>query len=342
MNKTPIQTALDLLGEERPLPAGSMTSVMNQIMDGDATPAQIGGLLMALKLNGETVEQITEAAKVMRERALKVIVSKDHLVDTCGTGGDGVGIFNVSTAVAFIAAAAGCRVAKHGNRSVSSSTGSADVLEAAGFNLSLTAEQVTQCIEKFSIGFLFAPAHHGATKYAVGPRKELAVRTMFNLLGPLTNPADTPYQVMGIFAKQWVHTAAEVLKELGAEHVMVVHSQDGMDEISLAAATDVAELKNDQISEYSIEPEDFGIRKQDISSLVVENSQQSLELIQQALNGATGPAADILALNAGAAIYVAGQAKDMQSGVETAQQIIRSGLAWQLIQDLAQFTQTFK
>lgn len=342
MSKTPIQTALDILGDKHILPQGSMTAVMNQIMDGEATPAQIGGLLMALKLNGETVEQITEAAKVMRERAIKVEVSKEYLIDTCGTGGDGVGIFNVSTAVAFIAAAAGCRVAKHGNRSVSSSTGSADVLEAAGFNLSLNAEQVAQCIEQFNIGFLFAPAHHGATKYAVAPRKELAVRTLFNLLGPLTNPADTPYQVMGIFAKQWVKTAADVLKELGSKHVMVVHSQDGMDEISLAAATDVAELKGGVINEYSIKPEDFGIKQQSITPLVVSDARESLQLIETALNGLAGPAADILALNAGAAIYVAGQSKDMETGVQMAQHILRHGKAWQLLQQLAQFTQTFK
>lgn len=340
MNKTPIQTALDLLGDEKALPSGSMSAVMNQIMDGEATPAQIGGLLMALKLNGETVEQITEAAKVMRERAIKVEVNKTHLIDTCGTGGDGVGIFNVSTAGAFIAAAAGCRVAKHGNRSVSSSTGSADVLEAAGFNLSLSAEKVATCIEKFNIGFLFAPAHHGATKYAVGPRKELAVRTMFNLLGPLTNPADTPFQVMGIFDKKWVKTAASVLKELGAKHVMVVHSADGMDEISLAAPTHVAELKDGHITEYDIKPEQLGINSQDVNALVVDNAEQSLGLIEQALTGQAGPAFDILALNAGAAIYVAGKADDMPSGVKQAQQIMHDGSAWQLMQDLSQFTQT--
>jgi len=339
MNKTPIQQALDLLGEQQALPAGSMTAVMNQIMDGEATPAQIGGLLMALKLNGETVGQITEAARVMRQRAIKVNVSKEHLIDTCGTGGDGVGIFNVSTAVAFIAAVAGCRVAKHGNRSVSSSTGSADVLEAAGFNLSLTADQVARCIAEHNIGFLFAPAHHGATKHAVGPRKELAVRTMFNLLGPLTNPADTPYQVMGIFARQWVRTAAEVLKELGSEHVMVVHSQDGMDEISLQAPTDVAELKDGKITEYSIQPEDFGITSQAVDTLVVNNAEESLALIKAALTGAPGPAADILALNAGAAIYVAGQSEDMVTGVKQAQAIMAAGTAWTLMNSLATKTQ---
>lgn len=340
MNKTPIQQALETLGEGQELSADDMTQVMNQIMDGSATQAQIGGLLMALKINGETVEQITAAAKVMRNRAVKVKVSDDHLIDTCGTGGDGVGIFNVSTAVAFIAAAAGCRVAKHGNRSVSSSTGSADVLEAAGFNLNLTAEQVAECIEKFNIGFLFAPAHHGATKYAVGPRKELAVRTMFNLLGPLTNPAETPNQVMGIFSKQWVLTAAEVLKKLGSRHVMVVHSADGMDEISLADATHVAELKGGEINEYMIEPEDFDIERQSVEGLVVENAEQSLAIIKKALSGEPGPAADILALNAGAAIYVADRAKTLPEGVKKAQQILQSGDAWSLMQALATHTRT--
>ncbi|WP_154222261.1 anthranilate phosphoribosyltransferase [Marinicella rhabdoformis] len=337
--KTAIQIALDLLGDKQPLPQGSMTDVMNQIMDGDATPAQIGGLLMALKLNGETVEHITEAAKVMRERATKVAVSTDHLIDTCGTGGDGMSLFNVSTAAAFIAAAAGCRVAKHGNRSVSSSTGSADVLEAAGLNLALNAEQVADCIDQFNIGFLFAPAHHGATKYAVGPRKELAVRTMFNLLGPLTNPANTPYQVMGIFDKRWVRTAAEVLKELGAKHVMVVHSADGMDEISLNAETFVAELKDGKIREYSITPEQFGFDRHDMSNLTVKDAKESLALIQDALSGKTGSAYDILALNAGAAIYVAGKAADLSAGITQAKAMMDNKSALNLLNQLSQHTQ---
>ncbi len=340
--KTAIQQALELLGERQPLPPGMMRSVMNQIMDGEATPAQIGGLLMALKLTGETVEYITEAATVMRERAIQVKVATDHLIDTCGTGGDGMGLFNVSTAAAFIAAAAGCRVAKHGNRSVSSSTGSADVLEASGLNLNLDAKQVADCIERFNIGFLFAPAHHGATKYAVTPRKELAVRTMFNLLGPLTNPANTPYQVMGIFDKKWVRTAAEVLKKLGSKHVMVVHSEDGMDEISLNAPTHVAELRENKITEFDITPEQFGFTRNDMKSLVVDNAQQSLSLIETALAGTPGPAFDILALNAGAAIYVAGKADGLADGIERAQEIMRSGQALQLMKELTLHSQKIK
>ncbi len=337
--KTPIQTALDLLGEQQLLPSGTIKAVMNQIMDGEATQAQIGGLLMALKINGETIEHITEAATVMRQRATQVKVSPEHLIDTCGTGGDGMGLFNVSTAGAFIAAEAGCRVAKHGNRSVSSSTGSADVLEAAGLNLNLNADQVAACIDQFNIGFLFAPAHHGATKHAVGPRKELAVRTMFNLLGPLTNPANTPYQVMGIFDKKWVRTAAEVLKALGSEHVMVVHSADGMDEISLNAPTHVAELQYGEIAEYDITPEQFGFQRNDMQSLVVNNAHESLELIEQALSGQSGPAFDILALNAGAAIYVAGKANNLEKGIEQAKAIMESGAALKRMKQLATHSQ---
>lgn len=337
--KTAIQNALEQLGNQQPLPAGTISKVMHQIMDGDATAAQIGGLLMALKISGETVEQISEAAAVMRERAIKVKVSDQHLIDTCGTGGDGIGTFNVSTAAAFIAAAAGCRVAKHGNRSISSSTGSADVLEAAGVNLELTPEQVAACIEQFNIGFLFAPAHHGATKHAVMPRKELAVRTFFNLLGPLTNPAQAPRQVMGIFDQKWLLTAAQVLQKLGSKHVMVVHSADGMDEISLNAETAVAELKNGKITEYSITPEQFGFTRNDMQSLLVENAAQSLNIIEQTLQGQKGPAHDILALNAGAAIYIADKAPDLASGIETAKQIMTTGKAYQLLVKLAKYTQ---
>lgn len=337
--KTAIQNALEQLGNQQPLPAGTISKVMHQIMDGDATAAQIGGLLMALKISGETVEQISEAAAVMRERAIKVKVSDQHLIDTCGTGGDGIGTFNISTAAAFIAAAAGCRVAKHGNRSISSSTGSADVLEAAGVNLELTPEQVSACIEQFNIGFLFAPAHHGATKHAVMPRKELAVRTFFNLLGPLTNPAQAPRQVMGIFDQKWLLTAAQVLQKLGSKHVMVVHSADGMDEISLNAETAIAELKNGKITEYSITPEQFGFTRNDMQSLLVENAAQSLNIIEQTLQGKKGPAHDILALNAGAAIYVADKAPDLASGIETAKHIMTTGKAYQLLVKLAKYTQ---
>ena len=321
-----IQQALSILGEKLSLPTGLMSKVMNQIMDGDATQAQIGALLMASKINGDSVQTITEAAKVMRDRAAKVKIEGDFIVDTCGTGGDGIGLFNVSTGAAIIAAAAGCNVAKHGNRSVSSTTGSADVLEAAGVNLNLTVQQVENCIKQCGIGFLFAPAHHAATRHAVAPRKEIGLRTFFNLLGPLTNPADAPNQVMGVFAKDWMRKTAEVLKLLGSRHVMVVFSHDGMDEISISAPTDVCELKEGEILEYTIKPEDFGIQTQACESLIVNSANESLTLINQAFANGIGVTADILALNAGAAIYVSGKVDTMQEGVKLAQNALQSGL----------------
>lgn len=337
----PIQQALSLLGNQKALPKESMTQVMNQIMDGEATPAQIGALLMASKINGDTVQTITEAATVMRQRASKVHLNHDYIVDTCGTGGDGVGLFNVSTGAAIIAAAAGCCVAKHGNRSVSSTTGSADVLEAAGVNLNLTVRQLEDCVNQCGIGFLFAPAHHAATRFAVAPRKEIGLRTFFNLLGPLTNPADAPNQVMGVFAKDWMKKTAEVLKKLGSRHVMVVHSKDGLDEISIAAPTYVQELKNGKISKYTIKPEDFGITTQSLDSLIVKSADESLDLINQALHTGRGPAADILALNAGAAIYVSGKVESMQQGIKMAQIALKSKGAAEKLQQLISITQGY-
>ena len=335
---TAIQTALGLLGNKAQLPEGLMSKVMNQIMDGNATQAQIGALLMASKINGDSVQTITEAATVMRERATKVNLKADFIVDTCGTGGDGIGLFNVSTGAAIIAAAAGCCVAKHGNRSVSSTTGSADVLEAAGLNLKLNAQEVEQCIDKCGIGFLFAPAHHAATRHAVAPRKEIGLRTFFNLLGPLTNPAGAPNQIIGVFAKDWMRKTAEVLKKLGSRHVMVVFSKDGMDEISLSAPTYVTELKNGEITEYIIKPEDFGIMTQPVDTLVVNNANESLELIKNAFSTGQGAAADILALNAGAAIYVSGKVDNMKQGVVMAQKMLQSKAALEKLSQLIEYT----
>jgi anthranilate phosphoribosyltransferase len=333
-----IQQALSILGDNNKLPIGLMSDVMNQIMNGKASQAQIGALLMASKINGDTVQTITEAAKVMRDRASKVSVNGDFVVDTCGTGGDGVGLFNVSTGAAIVAAAAGCQVAKHGNRSVSSTTGSADVLEAAGVNLNINIGQTEKCIQNCGIGFLFAPAHHAATKYAVAPRKEIGLRTFFNLLGPLTNPAEAPNQVMGVFAKDWMEKTAQVLKKLGSRHVMVVHSHDGMDEISLSAPTYVCELKKSEINQYTIKPEDFGIATQSCENLIVKSADESLMLINQAFSDGKGPAADILALNAGAAIYVSGKANTMQDGVKLAQDVLQSGLVKNKFKQLIELT----
>ncbi|MCF6289117.1 MAG: anthranilate phosphoribosyltransferase [Proteobacteria bacterium] len=334
----PIKTALAILGDAKQLPTGLMTQVMHQIMDGDATAAQIGALLMASKIHGDSVATITEAAKVMRARATKVVIDAEYIVDTCGTGGDGIGLFNVSTGAAVIAAAAGCTVAKHGNRSVSSTTGSADVLEAAGVNLALNASQVADCIQQCGIGFLFAPAHHAATRFAVAPRKEIGLRTFFNLLGPLTNPASAPNQVVGVFAKDWMLKTAKVLHNLGSRHVMVVFSEDGMDEISIAAKTYVVELKHGNITEYSIAPEDFGLTAQACDSLIVQSAAASLTLINQAFSTGTGTAADILALNAGAAIYVAGKADSMQEGVKLAQNVLQSGAVADKFKQLIEMT----
>jgi len=319
--------AISAVIDHRDLTAAEMQAVMHRIMSGEATPAQIGGFLVGLRMKGETVEEIAAAAAVMRELATKVQVSGSHLVDTCGTGGDGVRTFNISTAAAFVVAGAGGKVAKHGNRSVSSKSGSADVLEASGINLELTAEQVAQCINEVGVGFMFAPKHHNAMKYAIGPRREMAVRTIFNVLGPLTNPAGAPSQVLGVFSNKWVEPLAKVLARLGSHHVMVVHAEDGMDEISIGAPTFAAEMKQGKLQTYMITPEQFGIPRGDVSQLVVENAEQSLLLIRQVFDNTPGPATDIVAINAGAAIYVAGLVKSLEVGVKLAQETIASGVA---------------
>ena len=322
-----MQTAIRTVTEHRDLSGKEMTDVMQMIMTGQATQAQIGGFLIGLRMKGETVDEITAAAKVMRALATHVNVHGPHLVDTCGTGGDGVATFNISTASAFVVAAAGGKVAKHGNRSVSSKSGSADVLEAAGVNINLTPAQVARCIDEAGVGFMFAPLHHGAMKHAIGPRREMGVRTLFNLLGPLTNPAGAPNQLIGVFSHHWVEPLAHVLKNLGSSHVMVVHADDGMDEISIGSPALVAELKTGQISTYTISPEQFGMKRSDISLLTVASAQQSLDIIKRIFAGEAGPARDIVALNAGAAIYVAGLSDTLASGVNKALQAIASGAA---------------
>jgi anthranilate phosphoribosyltransferase len=322
-----MQTAIRAVTERRDLTAPEMRAVMRLIMTGQATPAQIGGFLIGLRMKGETVEEIAAAAEVMRELATHVGVSGPHLVDTCGTGGDGVHTFNISTAAAFVAAAAGAKVAKHGNRSVSSQSGSADVLEAAGVALDLSPEQVAQCVNEVGVGFLFAPKFHSAMKHAIGPRREMGVRTLFNLLGPLTNPAGAPNQLIGVFAREWVERLARVLERLGSEHVMVVHADDGLDEISIGAPTWVAELAHGRVRTYTIEPEAFGFARAEVAALAVENVSQSLAMLEAVLDNEPGPARDIVALNAGAAIYVAGLAADMREGVEKALHAIESGAA---------------
>ncbi|UOG90858.1 MAG: anthranilate phosphoribosyltransferase [Candidatus Thiothrix sulfatifontis] len=318
-----------------------MTAAMRTIMTGQATPAQIGGFLIGLRMRGETVTEISAAASVMRELSTRVEVSSENLVDTCGTGGDSSGTFNISTASAFVAAAAGARVAKHGNRSISSKSGSADVLEAAGVNLNITPEQVAHCINTLGVGFLFAQKHHSAMGHASVPRRELGVRTIFNLLGPMSNPANAPNQVLGVFDQHWVRPMAEVLKNLGSKHVMVVHAADGLDEISTAALTFVAELKDGMITEYTIQPEDVGVQQSSLDSVRVETAQESLQLIQRVFAGEQGTARDIVCLNAGAAIYVAGLADSHAAGVVKAQQVLDSGAAAVRLQQLIDLTKSF-
>ena len=323
-----ISEAIKAVISKQNLNEGEMHDVMNSIMTGQTTDAQIGAFLVGLSMKGETIEEITASAKVMRALATSVeLSSNDYLVDTCGTGGDGLGLFNISTASAFVVAAAGGKVAKHGNRSISSKSGSADVLEAAGINLNISPELISQCIEEIGLGFMFAPAHHSAMKHAIGPRKELAVRTIFNVLGPLTNPAKAPNQIMGVYDKSLVEPIANVLKGLNSRHVMVVHSEDGLDEFSIANTTYVAELKDNNISTYTIHPRDFGLEEGNLDSIKAENAEQSLALINEAFSGKKGVAKDIIALNAGAAIYVSGLVSSFDEGVTKANQILSDGSA---------------
>ena len=323
-----INEAIKAVISRQNLNESEMHDVMSSIMTGQTTDAQIGAFLVGLSMKGETIEEITASAKVMRALATSVKLSSDEfLVDTCGTGGDGLGLFNISTASAFVVAAAGGKVAKHGNRSISSKSGSADVLEAAGINLSLNPELISQCIEEIGVGFMFAPAHHSAMKHAIGPRKELAVRTIFNVLGPLTNPAKAPNQIMGVYDKSLVEPIANVLKGLNSRHVMVVHSEDGLDEFSIANTTYVAELKDNNISTYTVHPCDFGLEEGNLNSIKAENAEQSLALINEAFSGKKGVARDIIALNAGAAIYVSGLVSSFDEGVTQANQILSDGSA---------------
>jgi anthranilate phosphoribosyltransferase len=329
-----MQAAIRAVTEGQDLSSEAMQQVMRIIMTGEASDAQIGGFLIGLRMKGETVDEIAAAAKVMRELASGVKVSGEHVVDIVGTGGDSSNTFNISTASTFVVAAAGGTVAKHGNRSVSSKSGAADLLEAAGVKLELTAEQVAQCIEQVGLGFMFAPMHHSAMKFAIGPRKEMGVRTIFNVLGPLTNPAGAPNQLLGVFSEALVEPLAQVLHQLGSNHVLVVHSEDGMDEISIGAPTRVAELNNGTIDTYTIQPEDFGLQRADIAALAVENAQQSLEVVKSVLAGDAGPARDIVLLNAGAAIYAAGLADSLAAGVKRAAEVIDSGEAQKKLEAL--------
>ncbi|WP_127475343.1 anthranilate phosphoribosyltransferase [Sulfurivermis fontis] len=337
-----MQTAIRAVTERRDLSSEQMTAAMRLIMTGEATPAQIGGFLVGLRMKGETVDEIAAAAGVMRELATRVELELPHLVDTCGTGGDGAHTFNISTTAAFVVAAAGANVAKHGNRSVSSKSGSADVLEAAGVNLELTPQQVGECVRQAGVGFMFAPKHHSAMKHAIGPRREMGVRTIFNVLGPLTNPAGAPHQVLGVYSGEWLEPLAQVLGRLGSKHVLIVHAEDGMDEISISAPTQVAEWQHGTLKRYAITPEQFGMVRADVKRLAVELPEQSLGIMRDVLADKAGPARDIVVLNAGAAIYAADLAATLEEGVQKAREVIASGAARERLDRLVQVSNSFK
>ena len=334
--------AISALSESRDLSGVEMQEVVSIIMQGEATPAQIGAFLIALRIKGEAVEELAAAARVVRKFAAGVSVKAEIVADTVGTGGDGAGLFNVSTAASLVAAGAGVVVAKHGNRAVTGKSGSADLLESGGVNIDLTPEQVGQTIDAIGIGYMFAPAHHGAFRHLVGPRREIGVRTIFNLLGPLTNPADAKYQLVGVFDRRWVRPIAEVFQTLGSIHTIVVHSVDGLDEISIAAPTNASELRNGEITDYVIEPEDFGIERQLLDTIRVGSAEASLAMIQNALVGGRGPAYDIVAINAGATIYAADHTDSLAAGVEEARRVLDSGAGFRKLEEMAEFTQKFR
>ena len=341
-----LTTAICKLADNKDLTREEMAGVMRIIMNGEASGAQIGAFLTALACKGEVVAEIIAAAMIMREFCAKVDTQEKDLADSVGTGGDGAKLFNISTAAALTAAAAGAVIAKHGNRAASGNCGSADVLEAAGVNITLTPEQVGKCIDKCGIGFLFAPTHHAATRHVVGPRREIGIRTVFNLLGPLTNPAGARRQLVGVFDKKWVRPLAEVFAGLGSEHTLVVCSDDGLDEISVAAATNVAELRDGEIREYRITPEELGVKKAPLGGLAVADATESLGLLRAVLGGKPadpdGAAEGMVALNAGATLYAADVCDSLKAGVARAREVLKSGAALAKLEELAAFSRELK
>ncbi|MEC7910192.1 MAG: anthranilate phosphoribosyltransferase [Pseudomonadota bacterium] len=337
-----VKESINKINKGQDLSKKEISSVMNQILTGSVAQDQIVSFLGSLSAKGESIEEVIGSAEVMRDLSSKVSVNQEHLVDTCGTGGVGSGIFNVSTTAAFIASSCGAKVAKHGNRSTTRQSGSADLLETAGVALELNPDQVKQCIENVGVGFMFAPAHHSAMKYAVGARKELGIKTIFNLLGPLTNPAGALNQVLGVFDNKWVRPIAEVLKRLGSKNVLVLHSQDGLDEISTASSTSVAELRDGKIKEYSISPSDFGFKTLAIEGLRVSSPEESLQIAKEALKGENQAAAQMVAMTSGAALYVAGLADTLKVGVDISMEGIKKGIGLQKLDELVSFSQSLK
>ena len=346
-----IKNAISKVVLQQDLLEAEMIEVMNQIMGGEATPAQVGAFITALRMKGETIEEITGAARVMRDHATPIRVGKafdidreeinldrETILDTCGTGGSGTKSFNISTTVAFVVSACGVKVAKHGNRSISSACGSADVLEALGVNLNVTPEQVESCINEVGVGFLFAPALHGAMKHAIGPRREIGIRTIFNILGPLTNPAGADRQVLGVYDEKLVEVLAKVLVKLGCQRGFVVHGQDGMDEITLTGPTRVAEINEGKVTLSTIEPEDFGLRRCLLSDLQGGDAEENAAIVRDVLAGAEGPKRDVVLLNAAYALIAAGIVESVDAGLQKARNIIDEGLAKAKLEGLVNLT----
>lgn len=333
-----IQETIKETIEQRDLAQQDAYEVAIEIMSGDTTDAQIAALLTALRMKGETADEITGFVQAMREKVTQVRCSSESIVDTCGTGGDGTGTFNISTISAFVAAGAGCKVAKHGNRSVSSKCGSADLLKALDINIEISPEQIAKCIDQIGFGFLFAPILHKAMKHAIGPRREMGIRTIFNILGPLTNPAGAKRQLLGVFNKELITPLTKVLQNLGSEHCMIVHSEDGLDEITTTGNTFVSELRNGSIKEYVIEPNEFNIQTTKIDDIKGGSIEDNVRIAIDVLNGEKGPKRDVVILNAGAAIYVGKRAKSLADGIECAKDSIDSGKALEKLNLLQEMT----
>ncbi len=337
MSESRIQDAIKKIVENKSLNEDEAYQVCIEIMEGKATPAQIASLLTALRMKGETIEEITGFCKAMRTKMIKINCQAQNLVDTCGTGGDGMHTFNISTTSAFIAAGAGCFVAKHGNRSVSSLCGSADLFSALGIKLDIDYELIKECIEKIGIGFLFAPLFHPAMKNVIGPRREIGIRTIFNILGPICNPALVEQQVIGVCRKEFLEKIGKTLNNLGVRHALIVYSADGIDEITTSARTYVLEIKNKGIMEFEISPEDYGMKRCSMEELRVRNNKENIDSFISILKGEPGPKTDTALLNAGAAIYVSGKAETIKQGVEMARESIFSGAALNKLEELRRF-----
>ena len=336
-----IQSAISQVSARRNLTREDMSEIILEILEGKVTDAQIGAFLIALSMKGETVDEVLGAVGVMRHLSTKVEIDEPNLIDTCGTGGTGIGIFNVSTTSALVASSCGAKIAKHGNRSATRKSGSADLLEQAGLSLSLTPEQVASCIQEIGLGFMFAQAHHSAMRHVVRPRKEIGQKSIFNVLGPLTNPASAKRQVLGVYDKKWMTPIAEVLDELGSEHLLIVHSRDGLDEISLASPTYVTEMRDGKISEYEVSPEDFNFETDTLEGLQVNSPQESLDLAKLALQGEHKKASSMICMTAGAALYVSDIANSLESGVELAKRSVESGEGLKKLNQLVEFTSQF-